>query len=204
MRKVSVVLAISVALLSFQTVATSAAPSKLTMTLKQTPGGVEPIITLYGSLKPAKSGVKVTVQMAFNYISSKHKQNTLVETLTMSEYKIFINSTLGFDVPVKVAVKLTPLNSRVQVDNVTELIMGANSRTQLSIPFTAIAPGATTVLAQITNTDGEFVGPASRLTINVTFFDSRVTYFTIGAALLLFIAAFTQTIRRIRRGRHEK
>ena len=66
MRKVSVVLAISVALLSLQTVATSAAPSKLTMTLKQTPGGAEPIITLYGSLKPAKSGVKVTVQIQLN------------------------------------------------------------------------------------------------------------------------------------------
>ncbi len=40
-------------------------------------------------VKPWKEEqVKVTVQMAFNYISSKHKQNTLVETLTMSEYKI--------------------------------------------------------------------------------------------------------------------
>ena len=115
-----------------------------------------------------------------------------------------VTVTNDFDVPIKVAVKLTPLNSRIQVDNVTELVMGANSRTQLSIPFTAIAPGATTVLAQIANTNGEFVGPASRLTINVSFFDSRVTYFTIGAALLLFTAAFAQTIRRIRRRRDEK
>ena len=92
----------------------------------------------------------------------------------------------------------------MQVSNVAEFAIGANSRTQLSIPFTAIAPGATTVLAQITNADGGFVGPASKLSINVTFFDSRVTYFTVGAALLLFIAALTQTIRRLRRGRHEK
>ncbi len=40
-------------------------------------------------VKPWKEEqVKVTVQMAFNYISSKHKQNSVVETLTMSEYKI--------------------------------------------------------------------------------------------------------------------
>jgi DNA-binding NarL/FixJ family response regulator len=40
-------------------------------------------------VKPWKEEqVKVTVQMAFNYIASKLKQNTLVETLTMSEYKI--------------------------------------------------------------------------------------------------------------------
>lgn len=118
--------------------------------------------------------------------------------------KVPVTITNDFGVPVTVAVKLTPLNSRVQVTNVAEFTIGANSRTQLSIPFTAIAPGATTVLAQITNSGGEFVGPASKLLINVTFFDSRVTYFTIGAALILFIAAITQTIRRIRKGRHEK
>lgn len=118
--------------------------------------------------------------------------------------KVPVTVTNDFDVPVKVAVKLTPLNSRVQISNVAEFAIGANSRTQLSIPFTAIAPGATTVLAQLTTADGEFVGTASKLSINVTFFDSRVTYFTVGAALLLFIAALTQTIRRLRRGRHEK
>jgi hypothetical protein len=118
--------------------------------------------------------------------------------------KVPVTVTNDFAVPVKVAVKLTPLNSRVQVSDVAIFTIGANSRTQLSIPFTAIAPGATTVTAQITNVDGTFIGPASRLSINVAFFDSRVTYFTVGAALLLFIAALTQTIRRIRRGRNEK
>jgi hypothetical protein len=115
-----------------------------------------------------------------------------------------VTVTNDFNVPVNVGVELTPLNSRVQVSDVTAFTIGANSRTQLSIPFNAIAPGATTVLAQITNAEGDEIGPASRLSIKVTFFDSRVTYFTIGAALLLFVAALTQTIRRIRRGRNEK
>jgi len=40
-------------------------------------------------VKPWKEEqVMVTVQMAFNYILSKHKQNSVIETLTMSEYKI--------------------------------------------------------------------------------------------------------------------
>jgi len=118
--------------------------------------------------------------------------------------KVPVTVTNDFGVPVSVAVNLTPLNSRVQVSDVATFTIGANSRTQLSIPFNAIAPGATTVLAQITNAEGDEIGPASRLAIKVTFFDSRVTYFTIGAALLLFVAALTQTIRRIRRGRNEK
>ena len=40
-------------------------------------------------VKPWKEDqVKVTIQMAFNYISSKEKQNSVIETLTLSEYKI--------------------------------------------------------------------------------------------------------------------
>ena len=66
MKKVAAILALSLAIVSLQTVATSAAVSKLTMTLKQTPGGAEPIVTLYGSLQPAKSGIKVLVQIQLN------------------------------------------------------------------------------------------------------------------------------------------
>ncbi len=40
-------------------------------------------------VKPWKEDqVKVTVQMAFNYILGKQKQNSVIEKLTMSEYKI--------------------------------------------------------------------------------------------------------------------
>jgi GH25 family lysozyme M1 (1,4-beta-N-acetylmuramidase) len=66
MKRVAAILALSLAIFSLQTVATSAAVSKLTMTLSQTPGGAEPVVTLYGSLKPAKSGIKVSVQIQLN------------------------------------------------------------------------------------------------------------------------------------------
>jgi DNA-binding NarL/FixJ family response regulator len=40
-------------------------------------------------VKPWKEDqVKVTVQMAFNYITTKQTQNSVIETLTLSEYKI--------------------------------------------------------------------------------------------------------------------
>lgn len=109
-----------------------------------------------------------------------------------------------FDLPVLVNIQLTPLNSRVQLAEIATLELAANSRTQLDVPFNVIAPGSTIVLAQIQNLKGSQIGPEAKLTINVNVFDSRVTWFTIGAAILLFGAALTQTIRRIRRGRHEK
>jgi hypothetical protein len=118
--------------------------------------------------------------------------------------KVPVTVINGFDVPVKFNIDLTALNSRVQVSDISELTIPANSRTQLALPFTVIAPGSTTILAQVTNLDGVFVGSTARLSLNITIFDSRVAWFTIGAAILLFVAALTQTVRRIRRGRNEK
>ena len=118
--------------------------------------------------------------------------------------KVPVTVINGFDVPVKFNIALTPLNSRVLVSDISALQIPANSRTQLALPFNVVAPGSTTILAQVTNDDGQSIGPSARLSLNITIFDSRVTWFTVGAAVLLFIAALTQTIRRIRKGRLEK
>ena len=109
-----------------------------------------------------------------------------------------------FSVPVDITIKFMPLNSRLQVSNIATLQIPANSRTQLAMPFSVIAPGGTTVVAQITNSKGDRIGLPAKLDINIAIFDSKVTSFTIGAAVLLFVAALTQTIRRVRRGRKEK
>jgi lysozyme len=66
MKKTISVLVMSLALFSIQTVSTSAATSKLSLTVAQTPGGEEPVVTLYGNLKPAKSSVKVEIQIQLN------------------------------------------------------------------------------------------------------------------------------------------
>ena len=66
MKKIISVLVMSLALFSIQTVSTNAATSKLSLTVLQTPGGEEPVVTLYGNLKPAKSAVKVEIQIQLN------------------------------------------------------------------------------------------------------------------------------------------
>jgi len=147
----------------------------------------------------------------FSYDATDGVENTLNKLrvtsgkyqITSQSGKVPVTVINGFDVPVKINIKITPLNSRVQVSDISAFTIAANARTQLALPFTVIAPGSTTILAQITNADGEFVGSSARLALNITIFDSRVTWFTVGAAILLFVAAITQTIRRIRRGRNE-
>ena len=46
--------------------ASYAATSELSMTVKQTPNAVEPRVTLYGTLKPNKSGATVSIEIEKN------------------------------------------------------------------------------------------------------------------------------------------
>jgi len=66
MKRLIIFLVMSLGFFSLQVIESDAATSKITMSLRQTPGGAEPIVTLYGSVKPAKSGVKVSVQIELN------------------------------------------------------------------------------------------------------------------------------------------
>lgn len=119
--------------------------------------------------------------------------------LTSKEVKVPITLTNDFDTPVTLNLNLSPQNSRVQVGSQFRVTIEANSKTQLAVPFTVIAPGATSVIAQFTNDKGQKVGKEALLTLNLSIFDSRVAWFTSGAGILLLLAAITQTIRRIRR-----
>jgi hypothetical protein len=62
-----------------------------------------------------------------------------------------------------------------------------------------IAPGQTTVTAQIIDDEGNEIVPEATLTLNSTVIDSRVTWFTTGAAILLLLAGVAQSVRRVRR-----
>jgi GH25 family lysozyme M1 (1,4-beta-N-acetylmuramidase) len=62
-KKAILLVVMSLGFFSLQAIGSDAATSNISMSLTQTPGGEEPILTLYGVLKPAKSGVKVTVQI---------------------------------------------------------------------------------------------------------------------------------------------
>ena len=119
--------------------------------------------------------------------------------LTSKEVKVPITLTNDFDVPVTLFLNLSPQNSRVQVGGEYKVTIAAKSRSQLAVPFTVIAPGATSVIAQFTNDKGQKIGKEATLTLNLSIFDSRVAWFTSGAGILLLLAAITQTVRRIRR-----
>jgi hypothetical protein len=64
MRKklISIVVGLATVALSISLPIAEAATSKLSMTVKQTPNVIEPLLTFYGSLTPKKSGIIVKIQ----------------------------------------------------------------------------------------------------------------------------------------------
>jgi len=99
------------------------------------------------------------------------------------------------------SVSLIPMNSRMQVENIRNITIAPNSRQQILLQVEVIAPGSTLVLAQLMNSKGQLVGQVSKLNLTATIIDSRVAWFTTGAAVLLFLGAVTQSVRRVRRAR---
>ena len=121
--------------------------------------------------------------------------------LTSESAKLPVTLINDFDTPTVVSLSLIPSNSRMSIQDVQEIELAANSRQQLSIEVDVYAPGSTVVMAQFMNSKGQLVGVESKLDLSATIIDARVAWFTTAAAILLFLGAVTQSVRRVRRGR---
>ena len=121
--------------------------------------------------------------------------------ITSTTAKLPITLVNNFDTASVVSVSLIPMNTRMQVENISNVTVAPKSRQQILVPVDVIAPGSTLVLAQLMNSKGQLVGDVSKLNLTATIIDSRVAWFTTGAAVLLFLGAITQSVRRVRRAR---
>jgi len=121
--------------------------------------------------------------------------------ITSSSAKLPITLVNNFDTISVVNISFIPMNSRIHIENINNVSIAAKSRQQILVPVDVVAPGNTLVLAQFTNSKGRLVGKVSKLNITSTVIDPRVAWFTTGAAVLLFLGAVTQSVRRIRKSR---
>ena len=125
MKKIISVLVMSLALFSIQTVSSNAATSKLSLTVLQTPGGEEPVVTLYGNLKPAKSAVKVEIQIQLNGKWQDTRFST--RTARVGTWKVVavataLNAQVKYRAKVKVGSKIVYSNIReITVRSVPEI-----------------------------------------------------------------------------------
>ena len=120
--------------------------------------------------------------------------------ITTDSVKLPVTVINEFNVDVTVDISMVPINSRIIVGSFDNVVIPAQSKKQLEMQVDVIAPGQTTVSAVITGPEDDTeIVPEAVLTLNSTVIDSRVTWFTTGAAILLLLAAVAQSVRRVRR-----
>ena len=141
---------------------------------------------------------------AVRKVSSKLKVVSGRYQLTSATTEVPLTLVNKFETATVLSLSLIPMNSRVQVENVNNITLPPKSQIQITVPFEVIASGSTLVLAQFMTPQGTRVGEVSKLNLTLTVIDSRIAWFTTGAGILLFIGAVAQSVRRVRRSRHEK
>ena len=124
--------------------------------------------------------------------------------ITTANEKIPITLVNDFEVPVKVDLFFTPMNSRVTFPQYRLITLNAKSKIQVSVPIGVIAAGDTTVIARFENGKGKTIGANGMIELSSTIISPAVTKFTTGAGLLLILAAIAQSVRRVRKSRAEK
>jgi hypothetical protein len=150
--------------------------------------------------KDSRNYFSYSASEAVKAMVNKLRINSGKYQITTSSVKLPVTVINEFAVDVTVDIAMLPINSRVVVDSFDDVVIPANSKRQLEMQVDVIAPGQTTVSALITDSDDDTeVVPEALLTLNSTVIDSKVTWFTTGAAILLLLAAVAQSVRRVRR-----
>ena len=149
--------------------------------------------------KDSRDFYSYSARTAVDAMVRKLRINSGKYQITTANVKLPVTVINEFDADVTINISLLPINSRVIVDSFEAVTIPAQSKRQLEMVVDVIAPGQTTVTAQIIDDEGNEIVPEATLTLNSTVIDSRVTWFTTGAAILLLLAGVAQSVRRVRR-----
>jgi hypothetical protein len=149
--------------------------------------------------KDSRDFYSYSARAAVDEMVRKLRINSGKYQITTANVKLPVTVINEFDSDVTVNISMLPINSRVIVDSFEAVTIPAQSKRQLEMVVGVIAPGQTAVTAQIIDDEGNEIVPEAILTLNSTVIDSRVTWFTTGAAILLLLAGVAQSVRRVRR-----
>jgi len=120
-------------------------------------------------------------------------------TVTSAHQNLPITLTNGFPLDVKVNLYVIPTNLKVEVGSLPQVVIPAKSKIQVMVPITVLTSGTSGLNVELTSTHGNLLGDSVIYPLQLSVISPIATWFTTGAALVLFIAATIQSIRRIRR-----
>lgn len=120
-------------------------------------------------------------------------------TVTSTEEELPITLVNNFDQSVDLKLSVRALNSKVVVASTQQIRLEAKSKQQVLLPIEVLASGESSLLAQLTNLENKPIGYPVNINLKLSVISPVATWITSGAAVLLFVAAIIQSIRRVRR-----
>jgi hypothetical protein len=121
-------------------------------------------------------------------------------TVTSSKEELPITVVNDYDQVVKLKLSTRAMNSKVSVAQIEEIELEAKSKKQVLLPIEVFAAGDSRLLVQLTNLENKPVGYPVYIDLKLSVISPVATWITTAAAVLLFIAALVQSVRRVRRG----
>lgn len=120
-------------------------------------------------------------------------------TVTSEKQELPVTVINNFKSPVKVKLSTRAINSKVVVSSVDSIEIAGEEKRQVLLPIKALASGSSGLLAQLTNLENKPVGYPVNISLNLSVISPVATWITLGAAVLLIVAAMVQSWRRVRR-----
>lgn len=120
-------------------------------------------------------------------------------TITSAKEELPITLVNDFESPINLKLSIRAINSKVVVTPVAEIKTEGKSKQQVLLPVEVLATGQSSLLAQLTNLDNKPVGYPVNINLKLSVISPVATWITSAAAVLLFVAALFQSLRRVRR-----
>jgi hypothetical protein len=120
-------------------------------------------------------------------------------TITSSKEELPITLVNDFQSPINLKLSIRAINSKVVVTPVEQIKIEGNSKQQVLLPVEVLATGESSLLAQLTNLDNKPVGYPVSINLKLSVISPVATWITSAAAVLLFVAALIQSLRRVKR-----
>ena len=131
---IAILLSISTVTLTISLPAASGATSKLSMTVKQTPNVIEPLLTFYGTLSPKKTGVAVKIQSEIDGKWSDTRFST--KTTKLGTWKLETVVTAQISV-IKYRAKAT-VSSKVIYSTIKKITVKPAAQISATDPVVAV------------------------------------------------------------------
>lgn len=120
-------------------------------------------------------------------------------TVTSSKEELPITVVNDFDQVIRLKLSSRAMNSKVSIAQIEEIELEAKSKKQILLPIEVFAAGDSRLLVQLTNLENKPVGYPVYIDLKLSVISPVATWITTAAAVLLFIAALVQSVRRVRR-----